>query len=126
MSNYNGLCLAFEEAAKEKSDKQIAMELNSPGYRTTGTDGATIPSTDSAKNMLRNRFYIGELPDGNGGWIQGKHEPLISLELFEEVQRARARRTNKPQTIRSDAHVYSLSGIARCGEYGSTLRAFKS
>ncbi|GAI37142.1 unnamed protein product, partial [marine sediment metagenome] len=59
------------------------------------------------------------------GWIKAKHEPLVSLELFEDVQRARAQRANKPQTIRSDAHIYSLSGIARCGECGSTLRAFK-
>ncbi|MBM4462798.1 MAG: hypothetical protein FJ012_05605 [Chloroflexi bacterium] len=37
----------------------------------------------------------------------------------------RKQRTNIPQTIRSDASVYSLSGIARCAECNSTLRAFK-
>ena len=37
----------------------------------------------------------------------------------------RAQRTSKPQTIRSDAHVYSLTGVARCFDCGSTLRTFK-
>ncbi len=126
VSNYNGLLLAFEEAAKGRSDKQIAIKLNSLGYRTTGTHGARPFSKDTVKDMLRNRFYLGELPDGNGGWIKAKHKPFISPELFEEAQRARAQRANRPQNIRSDAHIYSLSGIARCSECGSTLRAFRS
>lgn len=34
------------------------------------------------------------------------------------------RRTNRPRTIRSDAKTYSLTGLTRCTECGSTLRNF--
>ena len=123
--NYEGLKMAFELAAEGKSDREIAVALNAMGYRTTGTHGSRPFSRDTVKDMLTNRFYIGFIPDGNGGWIKAKHEPFIDPALFEEAQKMRERRLNKPQTIRSDAHVYSLSGIARCAECGRTLRSFK-
>ena len=75
--------------------------------------------------MLANRFYIGYIPDGNGGWQKAKHGPFIEPEIFEEAQKMRARRTTRRATVRSDANVYSMSGIARCAECGSTMRTFK-
>lgn len=37
--------------------------------------------------ILSNRFYIGQIKDGNGGYIQSiSHKPLVSKELFHEVQ----------------------------------------
>ena len=38
--------------------------------------------------LLENHFYYGvfEYPRGSGNWYQGKHEPLITKELFEAVQ----------------------------------------
>lgn len=90
--NYEGLLLAFQETI-DKGDREVAILLNSRGYRATGNRGTNLFSRDTVRDMLQNRFYIVELPDGNGGWIKGKHEPLISLELLEAAQRARARRS---------------------------------
>ncbi len=123
--NYEGLQLSFELASQGESDRGIAISLNAAGYRTTGTHGPRPFSSDSLKKMLRNRFYIGYIPDGQGGWLKAKHEPFIDSSLFEDVQRLRTRRSRTPRTIRADARTYSLSGIARCGECGSTLRSFR-
>jgi site-specific DNA recombinase len=123
--NYEGLMMAFDLAAQGISDKRVAIALNAAGYRTTGTHGSRPFSKDTVKDMLTNRFYTGYIPDGNGGWIKAKHEPFIDPAIFEESQKMRRQRTTKPQTIRSDASVYSLSGIARCAQCGSTLRSFR-
>jgi site-specific DNA recombinase len=37
-------------------------------------------------HMLRNRYYIGEV-SYKGKWYKGRHEPLVSVELFDQVQR---------------------------------------
>ena len=122
VSNIDGLLLAFEETVN-KSDRELARLLNNRGYRTIY---GRLFSKDTVRGIVQNRFYIGELPDGKGGWIKGKHEPLVPLELFEESQTARARRNTFRGTIRADAKVRSLSGIARCGECGANLRVFRS
>jgi site-specific DNA recombinase len=114
--NYEGLQMAFELAAQGKSDREIAIDLNADGYRTTGTHGSRAFSKDTVKDMLTNRFYIGYLPDGNGSWIKGKHEAFISEELFNMAQEQRARRCrSKNGSIRTKARTYSLSGMLWCG-----------
>lgn len=112
--NYDGLRMAFELSAQGNSDKQIAIALNVSGYRTTGTHGSRPFSKDTVKNMLKNKLYIGNIRDGNGGWIEAKHEPFVEEQLFEEVRELRARRTTNRGSIRSDASIYSLTGIVRC------------
>ena len=39
--------------------------------------------------MLRNPYYYGEFefPVGSGKWYLGKHKPLITKELFEQIQK---------------------------------------
>ncbi|MFC1939925.1 recombinase family protein [Chloroflexota bacterium] len=125
LRNYEGLQMAFEQSAQGKSDREIAIALNTAGYRTTGTHGPRPFSKDTIKNMLKNRFYLGYIPGGNGGWLKAKHAPFVKEELFEEAQKLRARRTTNRVSIRSDATIYSLSGIARCAPCGNTLRSYK-
>lgn len=123
--NYEGLKQAFKLAVQDKSDREVAVSLNASGYRTTGTHGPRPFSKDTIKNMLRNRFYIGYIPDGSGGWLKAKHAPFIDLEVFEGVQKFRERRATSRFSVRSDASIYSLSGLVRCAECVNTLRAFK-
>jgi site-specific DNA recombinase len=115
VQNYDGLKMAFELSAQGKSDREIAIILNTAGYRTTGTHGPRPFSKDTVKDMLRNRFYIGYISDGNGGWLKAKHEPLINLALFEEAQRMRQKnRTSTHQHTVQTKNIYSLTGIAFC------------
>lgn len=111
-----GLVMAFELAAQGKSDREVAVALNAGGYRTAGNQGNRPFSRDTVRDMLQNRFYLGELPDGNNGWIKGKHQPFIDEELFNmaEEQRLRKRRS-KSSSIRTKSRTYSLSGLLWCG-----------
>jgi len=70
--NYDGLKMAFELSAQGKSDREIAITLNTAGYQTTGTQGPRPFSKNTVKDMLRNRFYIGYIPDGNGRMDKSK------------------------------------------------------
>ena len=113
---YPGLVMAFELAVQGKSDREVAIALNTAGYQTAGNQGNRPFSRDTVRDMLQNRFYLGELPDGNNGWIKGKHQPFISEELFNMAQEQRARkRHSKNGSIRSKARTYSLSGLIWCG-----------
>lgn len=125
VQNYNGLKTAFELSAQGKSDREIAIVLNTAGYRTTGTHGPRPFSKDTVKDMLKNRFYIGYISDGNGGWLKAKHGLFVAEDLFEAVQKERELRANRPRTVRLDASIYSLTGIARCADCGNTMRTFK-
>ncbi len=125
VKNYEGLTMAFNLAHQGQSDRMVAVWLNNSGYKTTGTHGPRPFSKDTVKDMMKNRFYIGEIPDGSGGWLKAKHEAFIDSKLFDEVSKMRERRAHRPKTIRADSHTYSLSCIAKCAECGSGLRSFK-
>ena len=98
------------------------MRLNLQGYMTTGTHGARKFSRDTIKDILVNRFYIGYIPDGNGGWLKAQHGQLIDPELFEKVQQGRLQRRRIRSTINRNARTYSLSGIAKCNRCGGHIR----
>ena len=120
--NHAGLILAFEAAAEGKSDRQVAEILNSAGYRTTGNRGSNPWTKDSVRPVLQNRFYLGELPDGNGGWVPGQHEPLVSEESFGAAMATRERNRRSPSAkVKRAARTYSLSGISVCGHCGGRM-----
>ena len=56
---------------RARRDREIAKALNAAGYRTSGNRGANPFSKDTVRRILTNRFYLGELPDGKGGWLPG-------------------------------------------------------
>lgn len=118
--NCDGLFFLFEKAATGYSDREISIMLNDQGYRTTGNHGHNLFTKDTVKRIRKNRFYLGELPDGKGGWLKGRHECFIPVQLFQAAQR------NKVATIRADYRPCSLSGVARCAACGGAMRTFRS
>ncbi|MEO8611876.1 MAG: recombinase family protein [Chloroflexota bacterium] len=97
--NGHGVILAFEKYSQGIfSDLDVAQALNTEGYRTTGAWGQNPFGKDTITPMLQNRFYIGETSyqgkkkDAKKQYIPGRHEPLISRELFEKCQEVRAKR----------------------------------
>ena len=118
-----GLVVAFQLAAAGKSDREIARALNAAGHRTTGNRGTNPFSKDSVRVILRNRFYLGELPDGPGGWVPGKHGALIEPALFERAQSSREANTSRPRWTESKRSPWALSGVAVCGGCGATVNA---
>jgi len=116
-----GLHLAFTLAAEHRSDKEIAKALNSEGYLTSGNRGQNSFTKDTVRPILCNRFYLGELPDGNGGWLPGKHGALIEPGLFERAQVARRANQPHPRRVSTIRTPWALSGLARCGSCGGSM-----
>jgi site-specific DNA recombinase len=118
---YSGLLLAFRLAAEGKSDREVADALNAAGCRTTGNRGKNPFTKDGVRRILMNRFYLGELPDGNGGWIEGAHEAVLDEELFMRALDARQANARPAANVRRSHRRYSFSGLAVCGGCGGPL-----
>ena len=120
---YPVLFHAFQMAAEGQSDREIAVALNERGHRTTGNHGRNLFSKDTVRPILRNRFYLGELPDEAGGWQHGVHQPLLDDQLFAAAQATRERNASSPNAVKVSvpARTYSLSGLAVCGHCGGKL-----
>jgi site-specific DNA recombinase len=69
-------------------------------------------------DMLRNRFYIGETKY-KGQWYPGRHEPLISLDLFDRVQRILDNHSGAGVRNRKLNHY--LKGIFWCNRCGHRM-----
>jgi site-specific DNA recombinase len=63
--------------------KEAAKKVQAAGL-VYGKIGAKVPVSIVHK-ILRNRLYTGQL-EWNGKLIEGKHEPLVSIDLWERVQ----------------------------------------
>lgn len=78
-------------------------------------------------NLLRSHFYYGKIevaPYQNdaGGIYQGIHEPLISEEVFWQVQNILEGRKSKRYRIQSTVHPdLPLRGMVICGECGHKM-----
>src|SRR5215213_762541 len=120
---YSGLVHAFRLAAEGKSDREVATVLNSDGFRTTGNRGRNPFTKDTVCVLLQNRFYLGELPDGEGRHVPAAHQPVLDVELFEQAQQARAanRRAPGPKSVPPGKRTHSLSGLGTCAHCGSRL-----
>ncbi|MDE2037775.1 MAG: recombinase family protein [Patescibacteria group bacterium] len=71
--------------------------------------------------ILRNHFYYGrfEYPKGSESWYQGRHEPLISKELFDKVQQKLD--INKDRT--GEKKEFAFTKLMRCGYCNSGITA---
>lgn len=123
LSHGAGLQLAFQLAAAGHSDRDIARRLTAHGYRTTGNRGANPFTKDAVRVILRNHFYIGELPDDDGGTVPGRHHPIIAPERFADVQHRRVAARTGIQSKTAKRSPWALSGVGRCAGCGAVLRA---
>lgn len=67
--------------------------------------------------ILKNPFYTGNFIYKNVLY-KGRHEPLISIELFERAQLA-FKKDGKPETQRK--HHFTYSGLFTCAHCGSAI-----
>lgn len=70
--------------------------------------------------ILQNPFYYGvfEYPKDSGRWYQGKHEPLISKELYDLVQEQ-----VRSQVVRSESKEFAFTRLMECGLCSSGVTA---
>ena len=119
-----------------KGAHRIAKELRTEGVKTSTR--MKDWSYTVILRILRNEKYCGDLvqqktytPDylthqkkRNYGEIEtvtirNHHEPIISRERFEAVQRELERRKPSQSTVKAFANRYALSGKIVCGECGA-------
>ncbi len=119
--------MAFELYADGKhSFEDVAAALNAEGFRTTSGRKFTGEAVDV---ILHNRFYTGLVVYGQRKKNQppevfpGQHEPIISTELFEQVEAARNKRYLGSRSAQPHWRVYLVNGIVYCDACGRRLRA---
>jgi hypothetical protein len=71
--------------------------------------------------VLQNPFYYGvfEYPEKSGNWYDGKHQPLITKELFDKVQE----QLKRDRIVRSDIKEFAFTKLMLCGSCGSGICA---
>ena len=94
--------------------KEVSGFLKTKGIITSNNKQLCI---DEAKKILTNPFYFGMFKYG-GEVYEGRHDPIITKKLFDNVQEVLNQR-NKPWAKKNQDHpIKPYNGIIRCGECG--------
>lgn len=115
---YEAITEAFYKASRGWSGRRIKEWLDEQGITTR--NGKPVP-VSSLLAMLVNPFYYGEFqyPEGpEGRWYKGAHKPLISRELWDEVQQSRG--ANKGIW---GSKQFAFRGLINCGQCGAMFTA---
>ena len=106
---------AFEMYSKgDIQIKEVSSFLASKGIITCKNKNLRI---DCTKKILTETFYFGIFTYA-GEVYEGRHDPIISKKLFDEVQNVLKTR-NAPWVKKDQDHTPKLfNGILRCGECG--------
>ncbi len=104
------------------SVKALAAELNAEGYRTKVQNrtsgphkGGSIYRRGTLYHLLSNRIYRGDIVH-KGEAYPGEHEAIVSQELWDQVQRAIAHRSQGGSTTTRVRSPSLLIGILYDGE----------
>lgn len=105
---------AFEKVAYERySGRQICDWFEDDlDFKTIG---GKYLSAGNVNRILRSPFYYGtfEYPKGSGNFYKGRHEPIISKELFNKV--AEQLKTNK-EYREYGLKDFAFSRLIKCGK----------
>ncbi len=79
---------------------------------------------ERVREMLTNPLYTGHICSQTYGihWLKGKHEPIISLELFDKVQKRREAKAHAPQR-KNIGDAFALRGVVVCACCDAPLRS---
>lgn len=106
----------FKMSAAGKSGRHIKQFLIDNNVRTRKDKMIHL---SMVYKILKNPFYYGrfEYPAGSDNWYQGKHVPLISKELFQEVQIQLA----VPQRSKWGTKEFPYKQFLKCYTCGSSI-----
>lgn len=125
----------FQRYADGEKQRALALEFGERGVRTKR---GNKPDNRWIEYILRNPAYIGKLRWSIGGVravsrkdydndnimvVDAQHEPLISVELWEKVQKMLDdQKKQYPKYARREQPIaYMLKGLVRCSACGATL-----
>lgn len=74
--------------------------------------------------MIENPFYTGkyEFPKASGKWYEGKHEPLITEEIFN---RAKDNMKANPHPTPHGSKEFGFTRMFKCGSCGGGINAYE-
>ena len=101
-----------------KSYGEISAILYSEGLRTKAGNKV---SKSNIQRIITSKFYMG-IMTRDGKYYPGRHEPLVSKELFERCQEV-ADNKSRP---RSQKLNFALSGFLKCESCGCVLTATRA
>ncbi len=106
--------VAYENWSGRKIYNWLRFELN---FYTRGNKPLTL---SGVYRILENPFYYGvfERPRKSGNWYQGKHQPLITQELFEKTKA----QLKRDQIVR-ETKEFAFTKLFTCGYCGSGISA---
>ena len=106
--------VAYEHFSGRKIYNWLKFELN---FHTRGNKPLTL---SGVYRILDNTFYYGpfEYPRESGNWYQGKHQPLITQELFEKAQA----QLKRDQIVRENKE-FAFTKLFTCGYCQSGISA---
>ena len=124
----------FERFAAGAGCRELARELGDQGVLTSR---GNLPDSRWISYMLKNPTYIGKIrwsTTGHANYarynfngenvmtVDGRHEPIISPELWQQVQDRLSQRSTEPKNVGKKQPVdYMLKGLIRCSACGATL-----
>ena len=106
--------VAYEKMSGRKIYNWLRFEAN---FYTRGNKPLTLAGV---YRILESPFYYGmfEYPKDSGNWYQGKHEPLITKELFDQAQ-TQLKRDN----IQRENKEFAFTKLFTCGYCESGISA---
>jgi DNA invertase Pin-like site-specific DNA recombinase len=106
--------VAFEHYSGRKIYNWLKFELN---FYTRGNKPLTL---SGIYRILDNSFYYGvfEHPRESGNWYTGKHEPIITQDLFEKAKV----QLKRNQIVRENKE-FAFTKLFTCGYCGSGISA---
>lgn len=109
----------FEKVGNDNwSGRQVHRWLKKIGFKTKSGKALVLANVYL---LLRNPFYYGEFeyPAGGGTWYQGKHQPIITKDLFDQVQ-ASIQDHYIPKT---ESKEFAFTKLIKCGYCDSGITA---
>lgn len=112
-------------AAGGKSMRDMANELSALGFHPRSKRGKDRFSKAGVERILANPFYVGDILYKGSVVSQGRHDPIVERDLFEQVRERRRLRAAYPQRP-ATRRVYLLAGVGRCALCSGPLWANSS
>lgn len=108
--------VAYEKWSGRKIYNWLKFEIN---FKSNSSNKNL--SISNIYTILQNTFYYGtfEYPRKSGNWYKGKHEPIISKELFDQVQSQM--KNNSLETRQSKE--FAFTKMMSCGKCDSGISA---
>lgn len=109
----------FEKVAHEGySGRKVYSWLQETKFKTKSGKPLTLSNVHL---VLRNHFYYGnmEYPKNSGNWYIGKHQPIITQELFKAAQE----QMDGKMHLRKLSKEFTFTKLMECGLCGSGICA---